>query len=60
MVGISKRTGHIPDPKNGESRTVPLPSETGRILSDRPRRLDGEVWGDEKERKVIKEWRLSS
>jgi len=45
MVDLKKRTVALPDTKNGEKRVVPLTAEAGRILSDLPRRLDGQVWG---------------
>ena len=47
MVDLKKRTVTLSETKNGEKRIVPLSSDAGKILSDLPRRLDGEVWGME-------------
>ena len=45
MVNIKQRTITLPETKNGEKRIVPLSREAVRILSDLPRRIDGNVWG---------------
>jgi integrase len=43
-VDLIKRTAHLPDTKNGESRTVALSSVAVSVLASLPRRLDGRVF----------------
>ena len=40
-IDLQRRIAHLPDTKNGESRTVPLSSAAVGILQSLPRRLDG-------------------
>ena len=44
LVDPRRRVVHIPDPKNGIARDVPLSSAAERVLSALPRRMDGKVW----------------
>lgn len=44
-VDLGKRTVHLPDTKNGESRTVPLSSRAVDLLSSLPPRISGRVFG---------------
>jgi integrase len=44
-VYLQKMTLHIPDSKNGQSRTVPLSPKAIQILSSLPRQISGSVWG---------------
>ncbi len=44
MVDLKKRTVTLQETKNGEKRIVPLSTEALRILSNLPRRIDGNVW----------------
>ncbi|MHB1701040.1 MAG: tyrosine-type recombinase/integrase [Acidobacteriaceae bacterium] len=43
-VDLARRTAHLPDTKNGESRTVALSSLAVATLQSLPRRIDGHVW----------------
>ncbi|MHB1668821.1 tyrosine-type recombinase/integrase [Thiomonas sp.] len=43
-VDLSRRTAHLTDTKNGESRTVALSSEAIAALQALPRRIDGRVF----------------
>ena len=43
-VDLARRTAHLADTKNGESRTVALSSAAVAALADLPRRLDGRVF----------------
>ncbi|MHB8543868.1 MAG: site-specific integrase [Leptospirales bacterium] len=45
LVDLKKRIVTLLKTKNGEKRIVPLPLEAVRILSELPRRIDGQVWG---------------
>jgi len=45
MVNIKQRTITLQETKNGEKRIVPLSKAAIGILSDLPRRIDGNVWG---------------
>ncbi len=47
LVDLKKRTVTLLNTKIGEKRIVPLSTEAGRVLSNLPRRLDGNVWGVE-------------
>ena len=44
-VDLRKRTAHLVDTKNGESRTVALSSAAVDALQSLPRRIDGKVFG---------------
>ncbi len=44
-VVLNKRTAHLTDTKNGESRTVALSGAAVAALQSLPRRLDGRVFG---------------
>ena len=43
-IDLNRRTAHLPDTKNGESRTVPLSTTTIRVLRALPRSLYGPVF----------------
>ena len=43
-IDVNRRIAHLPDTKNGESRTVPLSSTAVRILRALPRSLNGQVF----------------
>lgn len=43
-VNLIRRTAHLPDSKNGESRTVALSSVAVSMLQVLPRRIDGKVF----------------
>lgn len=43
-INLQKRTAHLLDTKNGESRTVPLSSRAVAVLSGLPRSIDGRVF----------------
>jgi integrase len=43
-VDLARGTAHLPDTKNGESRTVALSSLAVATLQSLPRRIDGHVW----------------
>ena len=47
LVDLKKRTVTLLNTKIGEKRIVPLSTEAVRVLSNLPRRLDGNVWGVE-------------
>ena len=44
LVDLRRRVVHIPDPKNGIARDVPLSTAAEQVLAALPRRLDGKVW----------------
>jgi len=44
-IDMTKRTAHLVDTKNGESRTVALSSAAVAALQSLPRRIDGRVFG---------------
>lgn len=44
-VSLQRRTAHLVDTKNGESRTVALSSVAVAALQSLPRRIDGRVFG---------------
>ncbi|MBN8775237.1 MAG: tyrosine-type recombinase/integrase [Thiomonas sp.] len=44
-VDLARRTAHLVDTKNGESRTVALSSAAVAALQSLPRRIDGRVFG---------------
>jgi integrase len=43
-IDLNRRTVHLPDTKNGESRTVPLSTAAVKILRSLPRSIQGEVF----------------
>ena len=43
-IDLNRRTAHLPDTKNGESRTVPLSTLAIRVLRTLPRSLHGQVF----------------
>lgn len=43
-IDLRRRTAHLPDTKNGESRTVPLSTTAADILDALPRGVRGEVF----------------
>ena len=43
-IDLRRRTAHLPDTKNGESRTVPLSTTAVSILEALPRGVRGEVF----------------
>lgn len=44
-IDLQRRTAHLVDTKNGESRTVALSSKAVATLQSLPRRIDGRVFG---------------
>ena len=42
-IDLNRRTAHLPDTKNGESRTVPLSTTAVQVLRTLPRSLHGQV-----------------
>jgi integrase len=43
-IDLTRRTAHLPDTKNGESRTVPLSTTAVKILRSLPRSIHGQVF----------------
>ncbi len=43
-IDLNRRIAHLPDTKNGESRTVPLSSAAVRVLDSIPRSFNGQVF----------------
>jgi len=43
-IDLNRRTAHLPDTKNGESRTVPLSTTAIRVLRILPRSLHGQAF----------------
>jgi integrase len=43
-IDLNRRTVHLPDTKNGESRTVPHSTAAVKILRTLPRSIQGEVF----------------
>ncbi len=43
-IDLTRRIAHLPDTKNGESRTVPLSTTAIRVLRELPRSLNGQVF----------------
>jgi len=43
-IDLNRRTAHLPDTKNGESRTVPLSTTAVRVLRALPRSLHGPIF----------------
>ncbi|MDH3713464.1 MAG: site-specific integrase [Gammaproteobacteria bacterium] len=43
-IDLNQRIAHLPDTKNGESRTVPLSTTATNVLRSLPRSLSGEVF----------------
>ena len=43
-IDLNRRTAHLPDTKNGESRTVPLSTTAIRVLRALPRSLHGQAF----------------
>jgi integrase len=48
-VNLKKRTWHIPETKNSTPRTVPLSSKALEVLRRLPHKINGRVWGVEKD-----------
>lgn len=44
LVALSRRTAHLPETKNGESRTVPLSTTAASVLRTLPRALHDVVF----------------
>lgn len=44
LIDLQHGTAHLPETKNGDSRTVPLSPEAIRVLSALPRSIDGRVF----------------
>ncbi len=55
-IDLVKRTAHLVDTKNGESRTVALSSKALSALQSLPRRLDGRVFGWHSKDSFEKTW----
>lgn len=45
LIDLRRQIVHLPDSKNGESRTVALSTSAARALNALPRRLNGMIWG---------------
>lgn len=43
-IDLTRRIAHLPDTKNGESRTVPLSTVAVEVLRELPRSLNGQVF----------------
>ncbi len=43
-IDLTRRIAHLPDTKNGESRTVPLSTTAVEVLRELPRSLHGQVF----------------
>lgn len=43
-IDLTRRIAHLPDTKNGESRTVPLSTTAAEVLRELPRSLHGQVF----------------
>jgi integrase len=43
-IDLKRRTAHLPETKNGDSRTVPLSSRAVAILEALPRSIEGKVF----------------
>jgi integrase len=43
-IDLNRRTAHLPDTKNGESRTVPLSETAVSTLRSLPRSITGDVF----------------
>ncbi|SBP89281.1 site-specific integrase [Thiomonas delicata] len=55
-IDLSRRIAHLPETKNGESRTVALSSKAVEALRSLPRRLDGHVFGWKSKDSFEKAW----
>ncbi|MDE2175489.1 MAG: tyrosine-type recombinase/integrase [Betaproteobacteria bacterium] len=56
LIDLQKRTAHLVDTKNGESRTVALSSAAVAALQSLPRRIDGRVFGWQNKDSFEKLW----
>jgi integrase len=56
LVDLTRRTAHLVDTKNGESRTVALSSAAVAALQSLPRRIDGRVFGWQNKDSFEKAW----
>lgn len=54
-VDLIKRTAHLPDTKNGTSRTVPLSSRAIEVLTSLPRSIGGKVFNTTQSA-VVQSW----
>lgn len=43
-IDLNRRTAHLPDTKNGESRTAPLSTTAANVLRSLPRAIHGQVF----------------
>jgi integrase len=57
-VDLTKRTAHLQDTKNGESRTVALSSTAVAALKSLPRRIDGRVFAWAAPQGFERSWKL--
>ena len=57
-IDLVRRTAHLVDTKNGESRTVALSSAAVAALQSLPRRIDGRVFGWATSQSFERSWRL--
>ncbi|MFZ5489660.1 MAG: tyrosine-type recombinase/integrase [Pseudomonadota bacterium] len=57
-VDLARRTAHLVDTKNGESRTVALSSAALAALNSLPRRIDGRVFAWTTSQSFERSWRL--
>lgn len=55
-INLERRTAHLVDTKNGESRTVALSSAALATLQSLPRRIDGRVFGWQSKDSFEKTW----
>ncbi|OIQ94024.1 tyrosine recombinase XerC [mine drainage metagenome] len=55
-IDLARRTAHLVDTKNGESRTVALASAALDALRTLPRRIDGRVFGWQNKDSFEKAW----
>jgi len=55
-IDLQRRTAHLVDTKNGESRTVALSSKAVAALQSLPRRIDGRVFGWQNKDSFEKTW----
>jgi len=55
-IDLQRRTAHLVDTKNGESRTVALSIAAAAALQSLPRRLDGRVFGWQTKNSFEKTW----
>jgi integrase len=57
-IDLARRTAHLVDTKNGESRTVALSSSAVGALQSLPRRIDGRVFDWKTSQGFERSWRL--